>query len=149
MNFHKIDRKALLIWRIRLCVCALLPSFFSALFFSLNSLVWLILTGCWVVAFLTLFVWYYPLKYRKLSYAAVGDVLVINCGVIYTRRKSVLIKNIQYISLVSLPLHKLFGLCAVFFHAAGGYVYLPCVRQEDAALLQNLLVEHGSRGDDA
>jgi len=93
----------------------------------------------WITAFLILFLWYYPLKYRKLSYAANGDVLVINCGVIYTRRKSILIKNIQYISLVTLPLHKVFGLCAVFFHAAGGYIYLPCIRQGDALLLQEML----------
>lgn len=138
MNFHRIDPRALLVWRIRLCVCALLPSFLSALFFAPGTLVWCILTGLWVAAFLALFLWYYPLKYKKLSYAASDDLLVIRCGVIYTRRKSILIKNIQYITIVTLPLPKLFGLCAIFFQAAGGWMYLPCVRRQDAQMMQEL-----------
>lgn len=143
MQFHKIDPKALWVWRIRLCLGALALSFLSALFFSPENLVWKIATGCWVAAFLALFVWYYPLKFRKLSYAAAGDILVINCGVIYTRRKSILVRNIQYISLVALPLHRVFGLCAIFFHAAGGYVYLPCIRRADGLLLQEMLTPRG------
>lgn len=139
MNLHKIDRKALLVWWIRLCLGALVLSFLSALFFAPHSIWWVGATALWVVAFLVLFVWYYPLKYHKLSYAANSEILVINCGVIYTRRKSMLIKNIQYISIVSMPLLSAFGLRAVFFHAAGGFVYLPCVRLGDALLLQELL----------
>ncbi|GEM_PF-1275801 len=139
MNLRKIDRYALLVWRMRLCVAALIPSFFTALFFSPTRVLWLLITALWITAFLVMFLWYYPLKYRKLSYAANSEVLVINCGVIYTRRKSVYVKNIQYISLVTLPLDNLFGLCMVFFHVAGGNVYLPGVRISDALLLREML----------
>lgn len=147
MNFRKIDRRALLVWWIRLCVGALVFCFFSALFFSPHSIWWLCATGVWVMVFFVMFVWYYPFKYHKLSYAASEELLVINCGVIYTRRKSMLVQNIQYISVVTLPLLKLFGLCAVFFHAAGGFVYLPCVKLEEALYLQELLTPHKEGGD--
>ena len=141
--YKKPDPKALVLWRLRLCLIALVPSFFSALFFAPGSVVWLVLTMLWVIVFLAFFVWYYPLKYRKLSYTVAGEVLVINCGVIYTRRKSMLLKNIQYVTLITLPLGRLFGLCTVFFEAAGGRLHLPCVKLEDGRSLQNLLIPPG------
>lgn len=145
--YQKLSRKALTLWRTRLCLVAVLPAFLSALFFRPGSLVWLILTGCWVLAFLTMYVWYYPLKYHKLSYTVAGEVLVINCGVVYTRRKAMLTANVQYVTVLILPLSRLFGLCTVFFEAAGGRLHLPGVSIEDGERLQALLTP--GMGEDA
>lgn len=137
--YQKPSRRALTLWRTRLSLAALIPAFLSALFFRPGSLIWLILTVAWVLVFLVMFVWYYPLKYHKLSYTVAGEVLVINCGVVYTRRKTMLVDNIQYVTVLVTPLGRLFGLCTVFFEAAGGRLHLPGIPMEDGERLQRLL----------
>ena len=64
----------------------------------------------------------YPIKYRKLSYGFNRRCLLIHCGVIYTRVKAVPLTSIQYASVASSPLERLFGVCSLLVHAAGSSV---------------------------
>ena len=147
MNFIKADKKALLVWRIRLCIFAFVLLILEHIVFDIGEFWWVLVTAVVALSFLFMFFWYYPLKYRKLSYCAAGELLVINCGVFYTRRKSILVGNIQYISEITTPLLKAFGLCTLFFHAAGGFVYLPCLSRGEALLLQSFLEAENREGD--
>ncbi|MEG1632009.1 MAG: PH domain-containing protein [Hydrogenoanaerobacterium sp.] len=139
MNFIGIDKKCVLVWRIRLSIVTAALLLLNTLLFYDETIALIVIAAIILVPFLVMFFWYYPLKYRKLSYASAEDLLVINCGVIYTRRKSILSNNIQYITLTTTPLTKLFGLCTLFFHAAGSFVYLPCLSHDAARNLQHLL----------
>lgn len=146
MNYHSVDKKALLVWRIRLCVMAALVLSLMQIMLYATAMVWFILWGLLGAAFLVMFFWYYPLKYRKLSYAAEGDIVVINCGVIYTRRKSIIKNNIQYTTIITPPLFRVFGLCGIIFRAAGGDIYLPGIKRADAVLLQKDIAANGGEG---
>lgn len=83
----KPDLQILTVWRIRLLLVALVPSFFSAFFAPRINWVWWLFTAAWMAAFLYFYIFYYPIKYRKLSYGFNRRCLLIHCGVIYTRVK--------------------------------------------------------------
>ena len=139
MTPQKLDRRALTVWRVRLTLIMLIPSFLVSLFFSMDSLYWKIGTGIWVGVFATLFFWYYPLKYKKLSFYLNEESLVIGCGVFYTRVKSMPLCNIQYVTLGQTLLQRVLQVKSVFIVAAGGWVYLPGVEKETANRLQRIL----------
>nr|WP_087302394.1 PH domain-containing protein [Anaerotruncus colihominis] len=90
-------------------------------------------------AFLYFYIFYYPIKYRKLAYGTNAHCLLVYCGVIYTRVKAVPFTSIQYTSVFSTPLERLFGVTSLFVYAAGGRVYIPGLAPQDARELQALL----------
>ena len=63
----KPDLQILTVWRIRLLLVALVPSFFSAFFAPRINWMWWLFTAAWMAAFLYFYIFYYPIKYRKLS----------------------------------------------------------------------------------
>lgn len=148
MERRKIQSKMLLVWWLRLCLGALACSFLAGVFFTPAHLPWRIVTAVWVVLFLVAFVWYFPMKYHKLSYTLGEQTLSVRGGVIYTICKTVLLNNIQYITVSAMPLPRLFGLCTIRFHVAGGMLSVPGLRLNDGLLLQELLTPRDVPRDD-
>lgn len=142
----KIGRRALLLWRLRLCLCTAVCPFLIALFFP-GAQVWsAVLTVCWVSVFLGFFLLYYPIKYQRLSYGIHGSSLVVHCGVFYNRLKAIDLGNIQHVSSVAGPLQRLFGLASVYVAGAGGVIAVPCLEEADARVLCERLLD-GERGE--
>lgn len=133
----------LTVWRIRLLLCTLLPSFLSAYFVVHLGLIWWICTGIWVAAFCYFYIFYYPIKLRKLSFSGNDRCLLIHCGVIYTRVKAIPYTSIQYIAETSSPLERLFGICSLVFHMAGATAYMPGLTPLQAAQIQASLRQKG------
>ena len=142
----KPDLQILTVWRIRLLLVALVPSFFSAFFAPRINWVWWLSTAAWMAAFLYFYIFYYPIKYRKLSYGFNRRCLLIHCGVIYTRVKAVPLTSIQYATVASSPLERLFGVCSLFVYAAGSSVYIPGLPPADADRLQAFLTPADEEG---
>ena len=148
MNQHHVDPRAILVWRMRLTLAALVPSFCSSLFFPVRNWIWTVFTGLWAGIYLFLFIIYYPIKYKKLSFYLDETYLVIHCGVFYTRTKAIPLQNLQYVTIQTGPLQGLFRVKTVRFLCAGGRVYLPCVGLKDAQRFSLLVQEPVKREGD-
>lgn len=139
MDFIPISKKALFIWRARLVAVAFLAALLISLIFNFFSIVWNILTGAWIIAFIYFYAFYYPIKYHKMKYKVNDDIFCVNCGVIYTRQKYIYIKNIHYVILFSSPLERHFGVTTLIVVAAGGTIFLYSLNNDDAAKLRSTL----------
>ena len=146
MTLRKPDLHMLTVWRIRLLLVALGPSFVSAYFLPRRGLVWWLFTAAWAGAFLYCYIFYYPIKYRKCSYSTTGEALLLHCGVIYTRVKAMPLTSIQYATVVSTPLQRLFGVRSLHVYAAGASLCLPGLPPEEADRLQRLLTPRPPEG---
>ena len=138
-KYTRLPKKALTCWRIRLALIASLPALLSALFYSYSRLVWGILTGLWMAAFLLFYFGYYPLKRRRLSYGADGRLFLLNTGVVYDRRKAIPLERIQYVTVSRTPLQRAMGLASVYIHMAGGMAVISCVTAQEAVRLRLML----------
>ncbi len=130
MLFKRTDKKGLLLWEIRLTLIAFSVSVLTAMI--LGGILFKIISAVWMIGYIVAGAWYYPLKYRKLSYNFDDKLLVVNCGVIYRRRKSIFLKNVQYISTMATPLQRLMGLKTIVVHAAGGLIFIPNLNKSEA-----------------
>lgn len=139
MHAKTIDPKALLLWRLRLFLYALPFYILTSLFCDLRSVVWMMLTGLWTLLFLTFYLLYYPIKFRRLSYRVTSERIVVTSGVIYWRSTSIELTNIQYVAVQRTPLALALGLASVTVHAAGGSAHLPGLRYKDAIRLAEVL----------
>lgn len=146
LEMKKVDRRALLLWRVRLSACILLCPFLIALFFPSFPVWTAVLTILWIAFYLFMFLIYYPVKYYKLCYAITGTSLVIKCGVFYNRVKAIELQNIQHVTTGATPLSRLFGLCSLQVWGAGGIVYIPGLRAEVGAGLCERLAHLGREG---
>lgn len=136
----------LTVWRLRLLLCTLLPSFFSALFFGSRGPIWWSCTIVWVAAFCYFYIFYYPIKLKKLSFGGNDRCLLIHCGVIYTRVKAIPYESIQYLSVTSSPLERLFGICSLVLYMAGASAYLPGLTPEEAETIRADLARRAQGG---
>lgn len=139
MTLKKPDLHVVTVWRIRLLVAAIIPAFVSACFWKQINWVWWLFTASWALAFLYFYIFYYAIKYRKLSYSLNERCLLIHCGVIYTRVKAIPFTSIQYVSVASTPLQRLFGITSLFVFSAGGSAYIPGLPPLEARALQGVL----------
>ena len=140
MNKKNLPRRALTLWQLRAAVISFLACFLIALCLSDISFLcnWL-LAGAGVVFLFFLSV-YYPLKYLKFCYFIYDGQLIVDTGVFYNRRKTILLENIQYVSTLQTPDMLPFRLCSVMIHSVGSSLYLPCLNKEDARYLQEYCV---------
>ncbi|MDD2955066.1 MAG: PH domain-containing protein [Oscillospiraceae bacterium] len=139
MEAKHISRRALLLWRVRLCAAALPLSFLLSLLLEPFSLLWSIFAGILILAFLFFYSFYFPVKYKKLTYAVGRGILVVHGGVFYRTRRSISLANIQYLSSFETPLCRLLGVSGLLIHAAGGTLYLPALEKQTCALLSSAL----------
>lgn len=131
----RLPRRALLLWRVRVTLCALPAPVLVALFFADSSVWRRVLSGVWIAAYLIFFLFFYPVMYRKLSFASNGHSFVVHCGVFYNRIKAMEIRNIQHVTCTASPLEKAMGLCTLFVWGAGGLIRVPSMDAGDARAL--------------
>ena len=135
LKLQRTDRRALLLWRMRLSLGVLICPFIIALFFPAAPIWEAVLTILWIVFYLFMFLIYYPVKYAKLRYTVTDANLVIHCGVFYNRVKAMQLQNIQHVSTGATPLARALGLCSVQVWGAGGVLYLPGLKRQVGAAL--------------
>jgi len=131
----RLPPRTLLLWRIRLTVCAVPAPVIVALFFA-GSPVWRrALSAVWIAVYLFFFLFFYPVMHRKLSFGSNGHSVVVHCGVFYNRIKAMEIRNIQQVRCTSSPLERAMGLCTLFIFGAGGLIRVPSMDIKDARAL--------------
>ncbi|WP_040198011.1 PH domain-containing protein [Candidatus Soleaferrea massiliensis] len=133
-------KSALVYWRLRLTLYFLIPAFLSGVFIGFyRSLVWIILTGLWLLCYLLFFLGYYPIKRHRLYLRLNSGRLSVYGGVIYWRIRSIELANIQTVQLISSPLLALLRLRTLIVNGAGISIHIPCLAREDAKPLYERL----------
>lgn len=139
----KLNRNALFLWRIRLTACVAPLPLAVALFFG-SSPVWnLTLTLLWVLFYLFMFLFYYPVKHVKLLFGVNGHAFIVYCGVFYNRIKAMELKNVQFVTICASPLERVMKLSTLFVWGAGGKIRVPSMPSEDAERLSAALSRTG------
>lgn len=131
----------LTIWRLILVFAAIFPAFFVSLFLRIGGRAWMLSVGLWLLCFLFFYLYYLPLRYKKLSYVLRDGQLTVNSGILYTRVRVMPLQNIQYAGLIVSPLDAIWGLAAVAVIAPGGRLLLPGLLRADAEKLAAALPE--------
>lgn len=120
MQYKKADKKILYIWWLKLfviilCVCAI-----TSLALKLFSNMWNILMFTFLMIFILLFSFYFPIKYKRFSYAITKTHVVLFSGVIYQKVTYLELDNIQFVRLSRSIVNRMFKLSSVKIYTAGG-----------------------------
>lgn len=127
------------IWRILLTLAAMIPAFLVSLLFKSGSTVWIISIGTLALVYLLIFLVYFPLLYKKMSYSVSGERIIYKTGVLLNRIISVPVSAVQFVSVSQSALEKPFGLAAVSVTMAGGRIILSGLTLEDAQVLAKII----------
>ncbi len=139
MQLKKPDPHILTVWRLRLLPAAAIFFFLSLQFAAVHEPVWWLFTGSWITICIILLYFYFPLKYRRLSYAVNHRIFLLHCGVLYTRIKAVPFHAVQYAAILSTPLERRFSICSLMLYMAGGHISVPGLHNKEAEELRDIL----------
>ena len=139
MTPKKPDPHLLTVWRLRLFLAALVPSFLSAFYYSPRHMVWQVFTGGWAGVFLLCYLWLLPLRLRRLAYSWEGGRLQLWHGIFYRHLRAIPLASVQTVCLASTPLERLYGLRRLQVTAAGASLVVPGLPLAQAAALQREL----------
>lgn len=131
--------RILTVWRLLLVFAAIPPCFLFSLFLRVGGLWWCICAALWTVLFLFFYLFYLPVRYRKLSFTLEKEQLTVAGGVFQTNIRTMPLGNVQYVSLVISPIDAAWGLCTLLITAPGGRIRLPGLRQQDARNLAAMM----------
>ena len=137
MRKSSASYKALSLWRLRLLIAALIPSFIALL--RPDSIICRIIAVVAGTAALLTALIYLPLFYWRFGYSLQKDYLTVNSGVIFCQTRTIHLQNIQYVTLVQTPLQTVFRLATVSVTAAGGKLLLFSLELADAHRLKAVL----------
>lgn len=135
----KIERAMVTVWRVRIFIAYVLLMLLITYLFPVSSRLWGLIALILSFVFLAMYLIYYPIKYNKLSYDVRNNLLIVNCGVIYTRIKAIPIENIQFITVTASWTMQYFNLHTLIVHGAGGSIHIPGIKVEDAEVLRRKL----------
>ena len=113
------------VWRAVLILAVLPLAFCASLFLRPGSALWWIATCIWGAGFVFFYLFYLPVKQRRLRLEILEDKLVLSAGVFSTIQRTAPIARIQYIQVRSSPIHKWFGLSTLVVVCAGGRITAP------------------------
>lgn len=143
MASHRPSSRLLAVWRIRLLLLSMVPSFLCAAIFH-QSIWWGVSTLFWVVVVLIFYYIYLPLRCQRLSWRVEEGWLRFHCGVLYDRYQAVPLQNIQFLSRSTPPLMRLYHLTTLVVHCAGGVLFLPGMSITQAVELQQSIEQAAS-----
>lgn len=135
MHYIKPNKRLLRVWQLRTVLSAAVPAFLTSLFFTPFSGTWRMLTILWVLLYALVVALYLPMLYLSTSYRIDARTVEINRGVFYLTSKTVLLRNVEYVTLESAPDERLVGLSSISLFVVGGRVLLSGLTADDARVL--------------
>ena len=133
-SFCGMSAKSVLLYRIRIIIIASIIAFFCGVlmaFFALFSFI-LSLAVSFLIAIS--FFWYPALLYKNYSVTITDDMLCVTKGVIFLRDYHTHITNICYISKITTPLQRFFGIFSLCLYTRSGKIYISNLEAVPKAL---------------
>ena len=143
MQEYRADRAAGHMLRIFLCLTAALLSGAAYLFLHRFALaMYLCIGGFCALAFLAGFVMT-PLYFRSLVCIITPHRITCRSGILLHRERSVRLRTIQYIEVVTGPFDGAWGMNFIVLHFYGGSMPLPFLSRNDRRAITGLLAQRG------
>lgn len=137
---HKLPRKTLLLWQIRIIIIGF---FVEGVFnYICRSFSWCLPASLVLAAlFLLLLVWYVPTLFKTYRIKYINGALVVESGVIIKTTHIMPFTKMIYTQSIITPLAKLFGLSAVVVKAARSRILIPEIPIKDVEDFARALAE--------
>ena len=134
MKNIKASNKFIFIMCVRAILIFLLLLLISSAFLMLNHMVFNIVI--FILSFLTVFILIFiPLFFKTLKISCNDEKINISCGVFFRYKGSFSISNIQFYSIFSSPLERIFKLSSVVINFSGGFAFIPCISHTDCEII--------------
>lgn len=129
----------LIIWRITLTLVAIIPAFLVSLLLRTGATAWVFSICILALIYLLIFLAYFPLLYKKISYSVSEERILYITGVFNTRVISAPVSAVQYVSVSQSVFARIFGLASVSATFAGGRIIISGLKLADAESIAELL----------
>ena len=127
-----LDKKAMLIWRIRGLLIAAVGMFISGGVMVFSYFIGFVCSLFVLTAFLIYALIYVPLLYRSYVYTLGVASLSIKKGVLFKRSITLEKPKIQYAEITQAPDQRLLNTCTINFYTAGSVVILDQLSPDEA-----------------
>ena len=144
MSEHKLPRKTLILWQIRIGIIAafcLGGLTYYCRFFSWYLPVFIVA----VILSLIILLWYLPALFKTYSVKYMNGAVVIESGVFIKVTHIMPFSKMIYTQSITSPLAKMFGLSAVILKAARSRILIPEINAEDVENFARILAEGESK----
>lgn len=138
MNPIKPNKEVLKIWRILLTITAI-PVAFACSFLLKRGFWWNIASLSWIVSYLIVYLFYFPSRYRAISFVVENGNISVISGVFVKKKETIAHRNVQFCRIFQNPIDKLFDLCVLRINAAGGRISLPGIKTKLARDISRLI----------
>lgn len=138
MKNIETSNKFIFIMCIRVILIFLLLLFISSAFLMIHHIIFNVVI--FILSFFTiLFLIYIPLLFKTLKILCSSQNINITCGVLFHYDGAFTIENIQFYSVLSSPLERIFKLRSVIINFSGGFAVVPCISVNDCNTITELI----------
>jgi len=106
---------------------------------QIGSVIWLISVGAWGFAFLYLYLFYLPARWRGLSFSLDTHAISRRSGVFFLKTEALPTQAVRFTSIVRDPVLRVFGLCTLRVAAPGAGLSIHGLTQAEARELSMIL----------
>lgn len=122
---ESISKKSVLVFKIRYTLASVAITFLMGFLGVLNFKLYLTLLVVYCCLFIVMVCIYAPLKYKNFSFLIGASKIKISYGVVFYKKITLSIKNIQYVETSQSIEQKFLKVMTLTFYTAGGKIILP------------------------
>ena len=124
--------KIVALWRGLLVCFFAIPAIAFSVTMRPGSNIWIVASAMWLFAFLFLYLFYLPARMKGISLTIEESRLIKESGVFVKRLRVIPFESIQYVTVLSSPLHKMWKLSSIAIVVPGAEIYMPGLGAEEA-----------------
>ncbi len=120
----KMSYKSILLYRARIVAITIITAFICGALMAFFTIIAVVVS---IVAFILAvisFFWYPAMLYKNHSITITSNSLCVSKGVIFLRDYHTCIANVCYISKITTPLQRFFGIFTLCLYTKSGKIYL-------------------------
>lgn len=139
MKPEHLSKLAVKVWRIRLTIMVLLSTFLFGALGVINIKIAITLIFIISVLYVYIFLFYCVDRYNSELFYINSNVLYVEKGVYFKKKRIVFLDQIQYVTTVVSPEQRFFGVCTMYFFAAGNKTKISQIEYKKALDIKSRL----------
>ncbi|MEE0059372.1 MAG: PH domain-containing protein [Acutalibacteraceae bacterium] len=120
----KMSPKAILLYRARLVAITITIAFFCGALMAFFAVLAVVLSVAVIVVAVISFFWYPVMLYKNHLVTITSESLCVSKGVVFLRNYYTSMSNVCYISKITTPLQRFFGIFTLCLYTKSGKIYL-------------------------
>ncbi len=127
---NKVDKKFIIINKIRLIFISLIFSILTSLFFDPFTKYWKLSIFILSISFLFIYLWYIPAIYKTIFYTLESTYIRISYGVIFPKNIFLKTSSISNVVCTQTLFQKIFNIKSVVFYTPGTTSWIVCINKK-------------------